>query len=208
MNKRTLGFGLLCLLFSFTQHSYGDDIPSGFTEAVLEQVMAGKIVPDVKKDTTNEFHAFHRAFYKGVTVDSYIKLAINHPKYASLFEEVEDARTLEANTALTLLTYAMDLKIKVGFISFFLNGKGRHTVKYPETAEGEGQVHNELLNYKDKVKLLTQNIRLVPYEDGILVEQEIDLEMQPDASSKETIKNYLKNFLTRFMSTFRAELQS
>lgn len=204
---KTVGLGLLCLVVSFTQQAFSASIPEGFTETVLEQVATGKIVAEVRKDTEDEFHAFHRAYYHKVSPDSFLKLAINHPKYAALFEEVEDARTLESNSDLTELTYAMDLKIKVGFISFFLNGKGRHTVSYPETAEDEGQVFNELLNYKDKVLKLTQNIRLVPYKEGMLVEQELVLKMHPDASSKKTIKDYLKKFLTRYLNTFRTELE-
>ncbi|MCB0404220.1 MAG: hypothetical protein KDD51_05495 [Bdellovibrionales bacterium] len=205
---RIVGFGLLCLIVSFAQTAFAASIPEGFTESVLEQVAEGKIVADVRKDTENEFHAFHRAYYHKVSADSFLKLAINHPKYAALFDEVEDARTLESNSDLTELTYAMDLKVKVGFISFYLNGKGRHKVRYPENAEDEGQVLNELLNYKDKVTKLTQNIRLVPYKEGMLVEQELVLKMHPDASSKKAIKDYLKNFLMRYLSTFRTELEN
>jgi len=185
-----------------------DDIPEGFKDPLLlEKVMKGEIIIQDTISTPTEFRTIGRAFFKKVSPNAYLDLATNHPKYPDLFEEVKKGETLEINSSKTEFKYRLDILIEVGFLSEHVYPEGIQKLVRAEDAISESTVDNEITNYTQTIKFSRQHTRLIPYKDGMLVEDDVHFQLQKDSGLSGIIKQELKKFFTKYISRFRQELQ-
>ncbi len=198
-------FGVLGTLLIFSATSFAGN-PEGFDDATLAKALQGETVLETLKDTGDEYHIFQRTYFANVSSDAYIELAVNHPKYVDMFDEVEAAQTLSINNDRTNFKYSLNLKVKVGFATFYMDGEGEQKVTYAPAPDEEALIKNTLVGHQDKVKHLYQNTRMIPYQGGILIEEELHLKMQKASTTNTMIKNYLKGFFSRYVVAFRKEL--
>lgn len=210
MNRLSLPlfvYFLLVLLAPVTAQDYADG-PVGFEDpALLAKVMEGKIVMEDKVDTKVEFRTVAKAFFNRTAPEAYAALATNHPKYADLFTEVKKGETLKVSTDKTEFDYKLHLVFKVGPFSQDVYPEGHQKVTFGADATAEGRIDNEILNYKEEIKSATQVTRLIPYENGILVEDDVHVVLVKPSSQSGMIKKKLKEFFGQYVSTFRKELQ-
>lgn len=197
-----------CVLIGVSSRVLAAEPPAGFDAETLKQVMAGKIVAEVKTDEKTEYRQINRAYFNKVSTDAFLDLAVNHAKYPALFSpEVQDARTLTVNDDKTVYTYLMDLEVTMGLFTFYLHPEAKHTLKRAADPTAEATLKNELTSHKEQVEFLYQNTRLVPYENGLLVEEDLHLKIKQGSAQSASIKSYLKKFFARYVDTFRRELK-
>lgn len=184
------------------------DVIPGFEDPVLlEKVMSGQVVLEEKIATKKEFRTIIRAYFNKVSPEAYYKLATNHAKYPSMFEEVVEGATTSVSADALDLDYRLHLKVKVGMFEYDAYPEGHHKIIPAKDAISEARVVNEITNYEDQIKYSRQTTRLIPYQTGILIEDDVHFTLKSDSAAASLMKKKLKEFFTRYVSTLRKELQ-
>lgn len=205
MNRLALS---LLGLFAVTAMAAPADPPIGFEDpALLGTVMDGKIVLQDKVDSKVEFRTVAKAFFNKVSPDSYVALAVNHPKYKDLFSEVKKGETTKISDDKSTYDYKLHLRISVGPFSQDVYPEGRQVITLATDALAEARIDNEIVNYKDEIKSAIQVTRLIPYQGGILVEDDVHVVLAKPSAQSGMIKKKLKEFFTKYVTAFRKELQ-
>lgn len=203
---RILGF--LVLVFISQTLFAAAKPPIGFEDAsIFNKVIAGDIVKIVEKDTTKEYVLRIRAFFKKnkAVLDSsdLIKLVTNHKKYEELFpEEIKRASTLSTSTDKKNFKYLLifngtGLSVRV---------EGEQKIEYAKDATSEAFIHNDINSFKNLFKSVTEKTRIIPYDDGLLIEDVIEMQIISPGIVANKVKTKLTDNLNKFVSKFREEL--
>lgn len=178
--------------------------PEGFDPETLAKVLSGKIVQQQVISTPVELRTMIRAYFDRVSGYAYIQLATDHPKWAQLFPGVKEGKTTFVNEIKTYFEYELSLVVKYGPYTIPLYPKGKQTVTYAPDAVSESKILNELTNYKDYIEFLVQKTRLIPYQTGILIEDDVHLKVKNQVPA--AVKSELAEFFNRYVETFRKAL--
>jgi len=186
-----------------------DTIPSGFEEpGLMDRVMGGEIVLSETTNTSTEFVDVFRAFFNKTSAKAYADLVTDHAKYVDLFPEMKEAKTTSVNSDRTVFTYWARMVVTVGIFQQTLYPEGRHTVKLARDAAGESTVLNEITNYTEYLKLATESARLIPYQNGMLVEDTVHVKLQKASATTNFVKRHLQKMFANYVSTFRDALHA
>ncbi|MBI4404941.1 MAG: hypothetical protein HY537_12305 [Deltaproteobacteria bacterium] len=183
------------------------DPPIGFDEETLGKVMAGQIVTKELVGTKNEFRHVIRAYFNKVSSDAYIGLATDHPRYATLFPEVKEGKTLKVNDTRTEFDFWLHLDLQYGPYTIPMYPELHQTVFRAPDQLSEARIQSELSNYKDEMDFGMQKTRLIPYETGMLVEEDIHFKAKEAIPTASLVKQELLKFYSRYVDTFRRVLQ-
>jgi hypothetical protein len=179
----------------------------GFEDPVLlDKVMKGNIVVEQVMATKTEFKSSVRAFFKGVSPEAYTDLFTSHKKWIGLLPEIKDAKTNSASADKTEYTYWMHMKVKYAIFTFDIYPEGKQTIAAGKDAVSEWAIKNEITNYKDDLKLAEENLRLIPHQGGILVEDNIHVILAKESSQATTAKKEIEKKWVALMGAFRDEL--
>lgn len=184
-----------------------DPPPKGFDDPKsLEKIMAGEIVKTQVIDTKMETKVILRAFCNKSSTDAFIDVAINHGKYPVMFPEIQDAKTTATNAEKTQYDWWADMLVKQGFISFHVHPEGVQKITRAKDATSEATIENTLKNYADLVEVGQQNTRLIPFENGVLVEDTVYVKVKTTGGQAGLIKTKMVEQFTRFLAGFRKEI--
>lgn len=179
----------------------------GFEDpVVLDKVMKGNIVVEQVMSTKTEFKTAVRAFFKKTSPDAYVDLFTSHKKWIGMLPEIKDAKTNSVNATMTEFTYWLALKIKYSLFTFDIYPEGKQTVTRGKDALAEWKVLNEITNYKDQLSLAEENLRLIPHQGGILVEDNIHVVLVKASSQATTAKKEIEKKWIDLIGAFRKEL--
>lgn len=197
----------LAVFSLFSNHTFAADIPPGFeAPGLIDRLLAGEIVLEEKVNNKFDYQAYQRAFAPKASAEAYIKIAINHAAYPNYFKEVQSAKTTAQNADLTEIDYWADVIFKSGIFSYHLYPTGKQLITYAKDAVSESKIDNKITNYPDRIKVGQQITRLVPYEGGILIEDFVDVKVEPNQTGATTVKTEVTKHITRFMPAFRKAL--
>ena len=200
--------GLLCLLVAaFAAPSFADNPPQGFTDpTLLQQVMSGQIVTQTISDTQYEANFIVRSFWDKVTTDRYQDAVVDYPHYPDVFEAVQEGDLVSVNADKTEYDYKLDILEQVGPISEDFYPTGHHSLVRLQKGVAEAHLNNTLTNYKDVLPTATQSIRLIPWQTGMLVEDTINLQANPQATGAALVKQRMEDFFQSYTANFRKAL--
>jgi len=203
MNLRHLGIGL----FLCSSLMAGQEPPPGFEDPSLyTNVMGGKIVFVDKLDTKVAFQTVGKAFFPHTSPEAYAALAVNHPKYSSMFENVKEGKTIKVSDNKLEYDYALKLLVQVGFITQEATPEGHQILIPGADAISEYRIQNVITNYQDEIKKATQVTRIIPHDNGVLVEDDVYVEMHKAGAQTNIMKKKLKEFFSKYIVAFRKEL--
>jgi hypothetical protein len=182
--------------------------PLGFEDStVFNKVIAGDIVKVVEKDTASEYILKIRAYFnkKGSKLDSsdLIKLVTNHKKYEELFpEEIKRASTISVSADKKSFKYLLifnstGLSVRVD---------GDQKITYAKDATSEALIDNDISSFKNLFKSVSEKTRIIPYNDGLLVEDVINMQIISSGIMANKVKTKLTDNLNKFVTKFREEL--
>ncbi len=201
--KIKLFFAGICL----ASLAFAQDPPTGFEDPVLlGSVMGGKVIYQDKIDTKIEFETVAKAFFTKTSPEAYAMLAVNHPKYPQLFQEVKEGHTTKISEDKLDYDYRLKLVIQAGFITQEVFPEGHQHLIPAADAISEYRIQNAITNYTDDIKSATQVTRLIPYDNGILVEDDVHVILQKPSAQSNIIKKKLKEFFSKYVLAFRKEL--
>lgn len=184
------------------------DAPAGFQDPnLLKAVMEGKIVRQDVVNSKLEYRTVLRSFFRKVSPEAYASLAVNYEKYPALFSEIKEARMTSANAERTVFTYWADMLVKVGFFSTHVYPEGRHTIYPAPDTKSEARIVHEIINYQEDLEKAVQTARLIPYQDGILVEDDVHVKLRKDSIYSGAVKEKISGQMMRMTETFRRELK-
>ncbi len=179
--------------------------PAGFDAETLEKVLQGKTVIKNVINTKLELHSYIRAFFDDVIAQEYVELATDHPKFPTLFPEVKEGRTTYVNESKTQFEYALSMVIEYGIYLIPFNPTGIQKIKHGQDSVSESTIENEVTNYKERFEFIRQNTRLIPFQTGILIEEDVHMKMKKQIP--DFVKEELAKFYIRYVETFRTALQ-
>ncbi len=206
MSKRISAF-LVLGLFSFV-NAWAQDPPPGFQDQkILNNVLAGNIDTQSVVDTNLEQHVFLRAQFKKVSPEAYKDVSTDFEGYGDILEEVQTAATLKVNADKTEYDYSMDVVFQAGPFPFHVYPEGHETWMAPKDVTSEGKILNVITNYKETFKSATESVRLIPYDGGILVEDEVHVLLLKDGVTAAQVKSQLVNEFKRMLVAFRTKLK-
>lgn len=183
-------------------------VPAGFEDpALYEKVMGGQIVRTSLIDTKIETKMVIRAYFDKVSTDAFFNLVTNYPKYPSLFEEVTAGRLKSTENEKSILNYELDLDVQVGLMHFNETAVCRHEWKPGADQQSESVLQNRLNNFQEYVQFTTQSTRVIPWENGILIEDTVHLKLKKADMAGNMAKKKLVEFLGKYLVALKAELQ-
>jgi len=198
---------MFLLVFSLALVARAETPPEGFEDAaVFEKVMGGEIHAQEALATKKEFRTIFRAYFPKIVATQYADLVVSHARYPEMFDEVKAAKTTKVNPGRTEFDYWAHIVYKFGIFNYDVYPEGRHTLVLPTTAYAEARVLHEVLNYKDQLNKVLETTRLIPWEGGILVHDDIYFMLQKESSQSTMIKNQLKKQFLRYLEKFREVL--
>ena len=180
------------------------DAPPGFAD-VMDQVMQGDIVLQETVNTSTEFEDVFRAYFNKVTPDAYAALIVDYPKYPDMFDEIKEAHQISVNADRTVFTYGLKMVVAVGPFHQTITPEGRHTLTI--NASGESHVLNEITNYQNYLNYATESTRLIPYQNGMLVEDTVHASLKSSNAAAGFVKKQLQNMFKGYLAAFRDHLQ-
>jgi hypothetical protein len=200
--------GRLLVLAFLTQTLFATTPPLGFEDStVFNKVIAGDIVKVVEKDTTSEYILKIRAYFnkKGSKLDSsdLIKLVTNHKKYEELFpEEIKRASTISVSSDKKSFKYLLifnstGLSVRVD---------GDQKITYAKDATSEALIDNDISSFKNLFKSVSEKTRIIPFNDGLLIEDVINMQIISSGIMANKVKTKLTDNLNKFVTKFREEL--
>lgn len=196
------------VVYSSAFANYPDPGPAGFEDpALLAKVMGGEIVVKDLVDTKTEFRTVAKAYFNRVTPEAYWQLSSNFVHYPKMFSEVKEGKALEVSVDKLAVDWWLHLKIKVGFISQDFYPEGSQEFLPGLHATSEARVANRITNLQEYLKSGKQTTRLIPFDNGILVEDDIHAVLQDGVTGSALVKKELRKFFLKYISTFRKELQ-
>jgi hypothetical protein len=161
----------------------------------------------VEKDTTSEYILKIRAYFnkKGSKLDSsdLIKLVTNHKKYEELFpEEIKRASTISVSSDKKSFKYLLifnstGLSVRVD---------GDQKITYAKDATSEALIDNDISSFKNLFKSVSEKTRIIPFNDGLLIEDVINMQIISSGIMANKVKTKLTDNLNKFVTKFREEL--
>lgn len=195
--------------FLFSTVVFAGDPPKGFEDAAaLEQMLAGKVFITTLKDTATEQHTVIRSFFKKVSPEAYVGLATDHVQYPRLFpQDIRAAKTLKVNDAKTEFDYMLRIVTKIGPLEKKFDATLHQVVTPAPDAISETKVFQSVTNYKDMILSSAHSTRLIPWEDGLLVEDDIQYLIDKSATTGGALKKKLNAVFNSYTTIFRKELK-
>ena len=188
------------------------DLPKGFEKpGFIEELKTGKVIMETPVSSSTELIQIVRAYFKSVNTEHYIELAINHEKYGLMFKDgsprIKSASTVNVNPEKTEYEYALLVEADGPLNSVFeVKATGKQTVFRAESELLESKIENILTSHKDKFIRATQDTRIIPFEDGLLVEDRFQIILKQISSTTTILKKQLGVLFSRFPDAFRKEL--
>lgn len=204
MNLRHLGVVLSLLSTGLMAKS---EPPPGFEDPTLyNTVMGGKIVFVDKLDTKVSFESVGKAFFPHTSPEAYAALAVNHGKYPQMFDNIKEGVTTKISDNHLEYDYRLKLLVQVGFITQEATPEGHQILVPGADAISEYRILNTITNYQDEIKKATQVTRIIPHDNGVLVEDDVFVEMVKPGTQTNIMKKKLKEFFSKYIVAFRKEL--
>jgi len=204
---KALILSVFAFAFAMSSITFAGETPKGFEDAkLLGRVMNGEIVFTPIKDTAIEFRGYVRSFFNKVSTDAYIDLATNHARYPELFNEIKDVKSIGSNAAKTEFDYRATLMVSVGPFTQPVYPQLHQIIARATETLGEAHLAQTITNYADMIAKSLHKTRLIPYEGGILVEDEVSFTLAKSVLGAGTVKNKLKEFFNRYSKVFRKAL--
>ncbi len=189
-------------------NAWAADPPPGFTDpTVLSNVLAGNIDTQVVTNTNLEQHVFLRAQFKKGSPDAYRDVATNYEGFPDILPEVESGTTVDVNSDRTQFDYKLDVVFQEGPFPFHVYPAGHETYTPAADATSEGKFLNVVTNYQDTFKMAQESTRLIPWQDTMLVEDEVHVILVKDGATAGEVKKQLVNEFTRMLTAFRDKLE-
>jgi len=182
------------------------EAPKGFEDPkLLAKVMSGEIVSETLIDTKTEHQTIVRAYFNRVSSDAYIRLATNHHKYPSMFPEVKGVpKSVKINE--NEFEYTLDVLIQTGPFSFHVYPDFLQVVTPAPDLVSESAIANDVTNYTDVLEFFRQRTRLIPWETGILVEDNLHAKIKKEYIQAAAVKKQILQTFLRYTETLRKEL--
>ena len=175
------------------------DPPVGFQDpALLAKVMSGKADVFEKVSSSKEFETIVRLFIDRATPEAYAKVATNHAAYPSIFTEVKQGKTLQANSQLTEFDYWLDMLVIYSGFTEHIYPEGHQTVLFGVDVRSETTIDHHLKNYEETIAASSQHTRLIPWETGILVEDDTHIVMVEASMTSAIVKKKLHDFFASY----------
>jgi hypothetical protein len=204
MNTKLSSIGISLFIFA---NSLAIGAPAGFTDAkLLKKIMNGSIVVTTVNDSSTEYRTYVRAFFDKVSPDAYVDLYTSHKDWIGLLPELKDAKTVSANADRTQFEYSLYLKVRYFGLPFDVYPEGRQTVTRGADALSEWKVHNLITNYQSDIKLGEEHLRLIPYQGGILVENEVHVAIHQSTIVSRVVKGELQKKFVTLVGKIRTRL--
>lgn len=206
MNK-PLAF-VLCLLVLASSMTLADP-PEGFEDpGLLAKVLNGDIVIEDIVDIPLEFRSYGRSYFDGVSSEAFVEGITDHARWPDLIGEVKEAKTTKINADQTEFDFWAHMIVNYLFFTYEFYPEGRQTISPAPDILSETKIYSVITNYQEEYKMLEMDTRLIPYETGILVEDDIHIvlveeSLYSDIAKKEAKKKYLE-----LMTNLRKDLQS
>ncbi len=197
----SLVFFVLMAVPAFSAPSRGFEDP-----VLLDKVMKGNIVVEQVMATKTEFKSAVRAFFNKVSPEAYTDLFTSHKQWIGLIPEIKDAKTLSASPDKLTFTYWLKMTIKYAIFTFDLEPEGKQTVTPGKDAISEWTIHNEITNYKDNLTVAEENVRLIPHQGGILVEDNIHVILAKESNQATTAKKEIEKKWISLLTAARTKL--
>ena len=179
--------------------------PAGFeSPGLIERLRKGETVKETRVDTRKEFHFVHKAYYRNVTPEAFAGLAVNHQRYPELFQEVVSGATLRVDHGAGQYDYRLHVRVDVGLFRQDAHPEGTHVVT---KAPAEWKIANRVTNYPHYAEVADQRTRLIPWEGGILIEDEVHVRLKQNNPMSRLIRNKLHSFFSGYLTVFRRELE-
>lgn len=204
--KTMLGLMAYSVLF-LSQVTLADPIQGFEDPNALAKIMNGEILVTDAVETKVEFRSFVRAYFNKVSPDAYIDVLTNHEMWSELIPEVKEGKTTNVNADKTVFDWWLHMKIKYGFLTFNVYPEGQQTVYRAVDTKSEAKVRNVITSHQDYIKEATQTTRLIPYQNGFLVEDNIHVVIHKPSNQADTIKKELKKTFVNLIGSIREELQ-
>ncbi len=205
MFKGSLLLAAACL--TFVAQAAHQAPPAGFEDPVLfAKLLKGNVVVEQLPSTKTEFRSVIRAYFNRVSPDAYADLYTSHKKWIGLLAEIKDAKTLSSNNEKTELSYWLKMKIWYTVLSFEIEPVGKQNIVAGKDAISEWTLKNEITNYKDSLTLAEESIRLIPYEGGILVEDNVHVVLAAETAFANTVRKEIEKKWSQLIGAFRKSL--
>ena len=197
---------LLCMILAFFSLSVtATELSRDFSDpSTFDAVLNGEIIVEDQLDTGTVFLSVVRAYFFRTHPREYVELITDHPRWPELVKDFREGRTLDSNPEGTLFDWWLSMRVQFGLFHYEFFPTGRQTVK---ERLGETTVHN-LLDGGEMVKIAEQRTRLVPYQGGMLLEDEIRVEIESPSPFASAAKREVKNRLVEMTRGARSVLNA
>ena len=197
---------LACVALSAFARVSAAAIPGFEDPKVLEKVMKGEIVTEEVTQTKKDFRTVFRLYVPKADTVAWTNVVTDHAKYPSMISQVKSAETTKVNAEKTEYEYKMELLVKVGPFSQKIYPEGRQNVTPAKDAVSEAVVVNTITNYQDMIAKNSETTRLIPYEGGILVHDDINFTLVKENGQSKLIAKELNKNAKSMLEAFRAAL--
>lgn len=203
------GMGLICLvIFIATVGIARAEPPEGFEDPVLlQKVMAGEVVVQDVLSTKVEFRTFSRSFFDEVSPKEYVDLVTDHPKWPMFVPEIKEGKTTKVNEDRTQFEFWLHVVAQFGLFTYDLYPEISQTIYWANDEVNESRIYSLLLNGQEDVKLGEVTTRLIPYETGILVEDNIHVVLVKESGYSSLIKKEATKKIVAMTKRIREILQ-
>lgn len=186
--------------------------PTGFEQpGILETLKTGKTVIETPVSTATELVQVTKAYFKDTKAEDYVHLVTNHKKYELMFKDgsprIMKADTLSVNKEKTEYQYKLLVVVDGPFgVIYEFEPQGRQLVLDDLHSSGETKIDNTLTNYKEQLTHASQTTRIIPYDEGLLIEDRLHIILKQQTQSSAAMKKQLGILSARFLEAFRKEL--
>lgn len=186
-------------------------LPDGFREPHIRNTIFSRLVHVTKEIDTNQEGKFvFRTYFPNTTVNKFLAPAFDYENYPKYFPCVTKGEELAANTDRSELEYQLEIKVSVKILGKDVHIKpihphGRHRI----VREGnETILHNEILNTESDFEFITQKMRIIPYGNGVLVEDTVHAKTKKSSMMAGLVKKLLIKQLSAIAEGYRAHLEA
>jgi len=206
--KNSSRFFILSVLVCLPAVVRADGVPPGFdAPGLMDRVMNGEIVLDETVNTDTEFQDYFRAFFDKTTPAAYGALVTDYEIYPQLFDNMKDGKTTSVNADHTVYTYTLTVEESIGPFTETVYPEGQETLQLTPDANGESHILNEITNYQNNLNYATETVRLIPYQTGMLVEDDVHVSIKNSSPATGMVKSQLQKQFQSYLSVFREHLQ-
>lgn len=144
--------------------------PSGFDEpGLVDQLQKGKVVQKDVVNTARELKVLYRSFFKGISVDDYIAIIIDHDNYSKYLSDVKASKRLKEIDAGKHYEYELTISTRTPLGKMDFDPVLDQVINKGATATDESTITDTVTNYTKDIKGGGYETRIVPYNGGLLI---------------------------------------